>query len=344
MTKAKQHHARSLKLNEWSAADQQALVEARRPHGRLTRGGRAAHLKEVSLNDLVQKYGLYLDHVVRAGIVLDDKIPAGSVTPELVQSFVWELEKRVSTCTQAGYVTKLWRMAQLINPHRDLAWLGEIANDLALEMIPASKFERLADTDLIVWAGLTLMEEAETNSQWSPLKRAHNYRNGLMIALLALCPIRLKNLANLTLEMNFLKIGEHWLISLSADETKENRADRRPIPHFLSGYIERYIAYYRPVFGYQGLEFWVGRYGKPLGYSAVERWVTETTRVTLGISISPHLVRSCAASTAYKYARGQSNLASSLLNHRDPKTTREHYDRGVNASYVRDFGKLLDSF
>jgi integrase/recombinase XerD len=275
---------------------------------------------------------------------MDDKVPAGSVTPELVQSFVAELEKRVSTCTQAGYVTKLWRMAQLLNPHRDFDWLGEIANDLALEMIPASKFERLADTDVIVWAGCTLMEEAETNSRWSPLKQAHSYRNGLMIALLAFCPIRLKNLANLTLEKNFLKIGEHWLISLNADETKENRPDRRPIPHSLSGYIDRYLTIYRPIFAYQGPELWVGRYGKPLSYSAVGRWVTETTRLTLGVSISPHLVRSCAATTAYKYARGHSNLASSLLNHHDPKTTREHYDRGMNASYARDFGKLLDSF
>ena len=50
------------------------------------------------------------------------------------------------------------------------------------------------------------------------------------------------------------------------------------------------------------------------------------------------------SSTAYKYARGHSHLASARRNHSSSKPTRDHYDRGVDASYVRDFGKLLDGF
>ena len=42
------------------------------------------------------------------------------------------------------------------------------------------------------------MTEADAAGHLTPLQRAAQYRNGLMVALLACCPIRLKNFAALT--------------------------------------------------------------------------------------------------------------------------------------------------
>ena len=47
--------------------------------------------------------------------------------------------------------------------------------------------------------------------------------------LLAQYPIRLKNFAALELGRSIVKIGETWWILLTAAETKEKRADERPI-------------------------------------------------------------------------------------------------------------------
>ena len=334
---------RSLKPQEWPLADQMALEQARRPHGRLTRGGAAAHLKPVSQSDLEKRYGLFLDHAARSGMLVDAGQPAASVTPDTVDSYVSELKQRVSSVTVQTSIAKLKRMAQFLDPQKEWRWLQDIENDLALDMRPASKFERIVASDIIVLAGLTLMEEAEAAKKMTSLQRAQSYRNGLMIALLAVCPIRLKNFSNLILDKNIIRLGDHWCIVLRADETKEKRPDQRPIPPFLTVFINRYISRYRPQFKYDGQVLWAGRYGKLLGYSAVERVITETTRLTLGIAISPHLFRTCAASTAYMHTNGNSNLASPLLNHRGSKTTREHYDRGTGAFYGREFGKLLDN-
>jgi hypothetical protein len=49
---------RSLKIEEWSAADQLAWTEAIRPAVRLQRGGAAAHLAKVSQDDIANRYGL----------------------------------------------------------------------------------------------------------------------------------------------------------------------------------------------------------------------------------------------------------------------------------------------
>ena len=53
---------------------------------------------------------------------------------------------------------------------------------------PRSKFDRLVLTEVLVEAGLTLIREAEISPNLTKLARACQVRNGLMVALLALCP------------------------------------------------------------------------------------------------------------------------------------------------------------
>ena len=294
-------------------------------------------------DDLASRYGLFLDHIRRVSGQLDaTKGPAAYVTSEYVHPYIAELRKRVSSVTLHGSIAKLRRMAELLKPEADFDWLSEIENDLALDMIPASKFDRIIETDRIVLAGLALMEEAKNTITRTRLQRAQVYRNGLMIALLAMCPIRLKNLSNLTIGKNFVKIGEGWCIALSAKETKERRADERPVPTLLTRYIDTYLKTYRPAFGDFGQQIWLGRDG-PLTYHGVERIITDTTRMTLGIPISPHLFRSCAASTAYMHGNDFPHLATALLNHRGLKTTQDHYIRSRSSFYCQEYGKLLDN-
>jgi hypothetical protein len=96
--------------------------------------------------------------------------------------------------------------------------LAEIEKDLALVMRPRSKFDRTVLAEVLVEAGLTHIEEATTNPRLSELARARQVRNGLMVALLAFCPIRLKNFAALEIGRSFVEIkGTWWIVpSLNA--------------------------------------------------------------------------------------------------------------------------------
>jgi integrase len=185
------------------------------------------------------------------------------------------------------------------------------------------------------------------------------FRNGLMVALLALCPIRLKNFAALEIGRSFLKLDGAWWIVLEA--TKSKRPDQRPVPPFLTGCVETYLDTYRPVLLRQaphGNEarsdlrherslneavstVWVSRLGAPLSYSQVERALVETTRMTLGVPINPHRFRSSDATSAALYASHLPHLASALLQHSDPKITEQHYNRANSLSVARDFAKLI---
>src|SRR5262249_13372767 len=154
---------------------------------------------------------------------------------------------RVSSVTVYGSIYKLRRMAQLLAPGQDFTWLMEIEKDLALVMRPRSKFDRLVLTEVLLEAGMTLMAEAEAATHRSALARARQFRDGLMVALLAVCPIRLKNLAGLEIGRTFRQVKSSWWIVLPASETKERRADERPAPDFLTQWIDRYLKDHRPI-------------------------------------------------------------------------------------------------
>src|ERR1700720_3562291 len=90
--------------------------------------------------------------------------------------------------------------------------------ELPFVMRPRSKFDRLVLTEVLVEAGLTLIHEAEHSRNMTKLARACQVRNGLMVALLALCPIRRKNFAALEIGRSFVKTRGKWWIVLSASE------------------------------------------------------------------------------------------------------------------------------
>jgi len=102
----------------------------------------------------------------------------------------------VRSVTVYNCIYKLRRAAELFATGADFSWLAEIEKDLALVMEPRSKFDRLVFTGRLLQAGLTLIAEAQQFAS-NDLARARGVRNGLMIALFALCPIRLKNFSAL---------------------------------------------------------------------------------------------------------------------------------------------------
>ena len=86
---------------------------------------------------------------------------------------------------------------------------------------PRSKLDRLIYNNVLVYAGMTLMIEAQAGKNQSALSRARQFRNGLMLAMLAFHPIRLKNFAALLIGGTFRKINGTWWIVLPASDTKE---------------------------------------------------------------------------------------------------------------------------
>jgi site-specific recombinase XerD len=319
----------SLPEGLWPAADRAAWEEARHPSVRLQRGGTASHLRPVVQRDLRKRYGLFLDLLSRSGR-LDMNAPAGAqVTPENVEGYVAELKNRVSSVTVYGSIQKLRRFVQLIAPGRDLGWLIEIERQLCSERRPRPKWDRVVTTDVLVDAGRTLMAEAEIAKR-PELTRARMFRDGLMVALLAYCPIRLKNFAALEIGRSFVNVDGIWWIVLTAAETKEKREDERPVPDELTASIERYLEIYRRVLAGGEAEttaLWLAINGKPMSYASMGELITETTRMTIGVAVNPHLFRTAAVTTLATRAAHKPHSGGALLHHRPGPVTQENYNR-----------------
>ena len=198
-------------------------------------------MKQITLDDLARRYGYFLDCMNRRGLLDPNRTAGGHVTPENVDAYLAELATRVGSVTIQGSIHKLRRACELIDPARDMSWLADIEKDLALVMQPRSKADRWVLTEVLVDAGLTLVAEAKNSRKMSQLAQARQVRNGLMVAMLAMHPIRLKNFADLEIGRNFVEIKGWWWIVLSASETKEGRPDERRIDDLLESALDRYL-------------------------------------------------------------------------------------------------------
>jgi len=322
--KTRKEGVRSLPVDDWPRADRDAWIAACEPSRRLKRGGAAAHLKPVSRRDFARRYGLFLDFLSRQGSLQQDAPAASQVTPDKIETYIAELKARVSSVTVYGHIYKLRRAAQLLAPGLDLRWLSEIENDLAYMMRPRSKFGRVPPTEVLVEAGLTLIREAENNL--TGLARARQFRNGLMVAVYGLCPIRLKNFAALEIGRSFVNIKGKWWIVLTASETKEGRPDERPVDELLTPIIDRYLANVRPALiraGRSAQALWLSSTGaKGMGCSAIEHAIKGAVFATTGVDFSPHLFRTAGSTTLAIHRGDNPYLGSALLHHHDRSEER----------------------
>ena len=81
-----------------------------------------------------------------------------------------------------------------------------------------------------------------------------------------------------------------------------------------------------------------------MSYAGVERVLTETTRSTVGVAVSPHLFRTAIASSAAIHGGGNPHLASALLHHTDQRVTEEHYNRASSLSAAKSFREIIQGY
>jgi integrase len=353
---------RTLPLALWPAADRLAWLEALQPARRLSGGGVAAHLRPSSRTTLEQAYSYFLWAVSDGGALHIDAAAAAHVTRAAIEDFIERAERSRSSVSVASAVANVRNIAQKLAPEQDFRWLSNIEAQLRAKARPRAKFSRIVATEELVEAGLDLMQEARGAKPGS-VAQAIMFRNGVIIALLAVCPIRVGSFASLTFGRSFLRIGDGWWIRLVADETKSGRPDERPVPSFLTTCVDEYLRVYRPRFlnasrvgrarvsGAPLLEarpelatgpVWISKRGQGMPVATMKETITRTTWRTLGVSVNPHLFRVCAATAAALHASAHPYLASALLQHVDPRVTEAHYNRASSLQAAIRYGEILD--
>src|SRR4051812_8252204 len=113
-----------LPLVEWPEADRAAWAAACQPGVRLKqRGGRASHFAPETRTDLQVRYGRYLRFLQRKGLLDCAASAPQIVSPERVTAFIDYVRPLWSSVTVARSIYKLRRVAEILSPLTDFAWL-----------------------------------------------------------------------------------------------------------------------------------------------------------------------------------------------------------------------------
>ena len=134
-----------------------------------------------------------------------------------------------------------------------------------------------------------------------------------------------------------------WSFDIPDNETKERRPHIAILPDWCTPRIDRYIQLYRPFFRNvrSTSRLWLSQRGLPLSEISLYRSVVKRTRHAFGKPISPHLIRSCLATTMAVHHGPQIGLATTVLHHQSSKVTERHYNRAKMIDAMRDYYEIL---
>ena len=157
----------------------------------------------------------------------------------------------------------------------------------------------LITSDRLYLLGLELMDGAvaEVNTAGRITKaQAFRYRDGLIIALLAMIPLRSGTLRALRIGHHLVKVGGLWSLDIPAADTKSRRALDYPISREISERIDLYLEQFRSRIPgadkHAGL--WASNKGRPMVSNGIYLTVWKRTKKSFGFRRQSTSISSCS--------------------------------------------------
>jgi integrase len=318
--------ASALPFQTWPPADQ-ALWETafRASDDPFSESRRSSHLTGETRRALRSSYGTFLRFLSVKHPERLATSPSTRIDREIAMEYV---EWRRPMCGAATIATGLDRLRLAINymcPGADISWLLPMAKRLAAQAAPKPARLHLVTSDQLYALGIELMDDAEPSA--SVQGDAFRYRDGLIIALLAVAPLRRGTLAALRVGEHLLKSGDLWVLEIPAKDMKTRQSLDFLLSGPLSSRIDTYLAEFRDAIPgatrHSGL--WPSNKGRPMDGGAIYARVRQRTKDALGFPVNLHRFRHAAATlwsiSDPKNVRG----AKDLLGHSSFGTTEKHY-------------------
>jgi hypothetical protein len=262
-----------------------------------------------------------------------------------VKGFVEHLAETIRETSIVINLEGLLMAARLLTPGDDFDWLSALKNRLAARACPMERLSKLKMPWDTLALGLSLMEGAMNAQPCDHLLNEIEYRDGLIIALLSLWPIRRRSMAALTVSRHIVRSGDTLTINLFSTDTKTGRPDSFDVPAKLSPYMFHYLDVIRPrlVQDASNCALWVSQHGKELAAGSVYLLVRRRTIHHLGTAMGMHDFRRAAATSLAIEAPDKIGLATGILQHANPDTTGRHYNLAGSAQASRRFKQALSS-
>jgi integrase len=200
------------------------------------------------------------------------------------------------------------------------------AKRIAARAQPKPPKLQLVSSDQLYALGIELMDTAD-GSGCTRKADAFQYRDGLIIVLLAVVPLRRRTFAALRISENIVKSGDLWILDIPAKDTKTRLALEYVLSEQVSARVDMYLQKFRNKIpgsvGHSGL--WASNLGCPMTGDGIYEAVRRRTRLAFGFAINLHRFRHAAAT--FWSCRDPKNVrgAKDLLGQSSFGTTEKHY-------------------
>lgn len=338
--------ALALPCDRWPDVDQQIWITLFTCGGPLDDRGPLAHVRPTTRTSLERGYGRWLKWLQdRAPEVLAQP-PAVRVQAAHLQDWLADLA-HTSPMTRRTFVDAVLRIARAIDEDRD--WTPELALQRGLRARASRdrgnrKRGRILSSEVLFDAGRQLVEE-EAPKVAVPLFRATTLRDGAMIGLLALMPMRRRAFAGLRIGASFLPHAEGFTIALPGALTKSGLPWEAEVPEPAADLLLSYLRNARPLLAARGGDnddhVWIGRTGNKFGEDHLRTLISGGVERITGIPVSPHLFRDAAATTLARHSPDAATLVQPLLAHTRGGVAERHYIHATSIDAGRDYAEVL---
>jgi integrase len=232
----------------------------------------------------------------------------------------WSAHRRI--------MSRIWRaVAEHRSPRKD----GRIVSSVVL-------FEAAQARSLERGQGLAPPDLASATAR----------RDAAMVAFLAVLPIRRRAFVELEIGRSFLRTEAGLSVVLDSAMTKTRQHWEAAVPPVLMDIMTDYLEHVRPVMTARARPpspaLWLNDHGRPYGGIHLAARIREITEDYVGVRVSPHFFRDCAATTLAYASPEHAWLTRPVLGHSSFRTGERHYNQAKGIEAGRRYAEVIARF
>jgi integrase/recombinase XerD len=293
-------------------------------------GGRAAHLAEPSRRALKGSYGRFLGYLslTHDRLLLD--APETRLDRDIIAGYV---AFRQPSCSEEGIAIDLHHLRlalRFLCPASDWSWLLTATKRIAAKAKRKPQKQHLMTSERLYALGIELMDHAAARAATAELlskSDAFDYRDGLLIALMAMLPLRRRTVAALRIGKQVLKSGDLWELEIPARDVKTKRPLDYPVSPEISRRIDVYVGQFRWRIPRAAEHDWLwpSNKGRPMDDGTIYDMVRRRTLAAFGFPVNLHRFRHGAGTFWSIMDPANVRGVKDLLGHASFDTTEQHY-------------------
>ncbi|SUZ33312.1 Tyrosine recombinase XerD [Roseibaca ekhonensis] len=333
-------------IHSWPARDQVLWTSLMQQGGPFDDRGAFAHLRDTSRKTLSDSYGRWLEWLNRYEPDVLGEAPAQRASIERLRVWLAALGHN-SNMTRLMFVEGVIRVLSKAEPDAD--WSRHRKLVAALKRLagrgdPARKRGRILSSRVLLKAGMDL-SGPDADGTSNALQRALKRRDGAMLALLAMMPMRARAFSSLEIGTSLIIRPEGFTIALTEDMTKTGAPWEADVPEPAASALRHYLDVARPFLmartNQRHDRLWVEKKGAHMRHDTVRLRIAKKTTDKTGIRVPPHFFRDAAATTLARESSEAARLIRPILAHSSFETAEKHYIHAQSLDASRAFMQVV---